>query len=45
MVMKKTIFSLVVATALLTGCGGSGGFRKLRQVDAVNSITVDAAYC
>ena len=39
MVMKKTIFSLLVATALLTGCGGSGGSGN-STVDAVK-YTVD----
>ena len=42
MVMKKTIFSLLVATALLTGCGGSGGSGN-STVDAVNN-TLDNAY-
>ncbi len=42
MVMKKTIFSLVVATALLTGCGGSGNSGN--PASDSYSITVDAAY-
>ena len=42
MVMKKTIFSLLVATVLLTGCGGSGNSGN--PASDSYSITVDEAY-